>query len=140
MEDPGIPDTRLEVAMKFDAIMPPREFSVGRAGEITMKDCGRVRLDTEEQVTFVTGAGAEFDVVRKAWGFYATPSINGRLKRFGWKTALVRSADAKAYVLLVESGYEKQFGEYLASEGHHLVCWLDDDVVLDRIERMTAET
>ena len=126
--------------MNFNSIMPPREFRVGRAGEITLKDCGHIRLEAEEQVTFVTGSGAEFDVARKSWGFYATPSINGRLKRFGWKTALVRGADAKAYVLLVEAGYEKHFSDYLATEGHHLLCWLDDDAVLDRIERMSAET
>ena len=54
-------------------------------------DCGRIALAPDEQVTFTTEAGGEYDVTRKSWGFYATPSINGRLKTFGLRAALVRN-------------------------------------------------
>lgn len=119
--------------MKFNAAVPPREFSVGSAG-ITLKDCGQLALEADEQVTLVTPYGAEYDVARKSWGFYATPSVNGRLRRFGWKTALVRGADGRAYVMLVEEACESMFREYLGAEKHRLLCWLDDDAVLERIE------
>ena len=121
--------------MKFDAVIPPREFKVGATAAVTLKDCGRMLLDAGEQITFATAAGAEYDIARKDWGFYATPSTNGRLKRFGWKTALVRAGDGKAYVLMVENGFEQQFRSYIAGEGHRVLCWLDDDAALDHIER-----
>jgi hypothetical protein len=37
-----------------------------------------------------TDDGKEYDVAKKDWGFYATPSMNGRLKKFGFKTAIVK--------------------------------------------------
>ncbi|HLN09267.1 MAG TPA: hypothetical protein VK281_09945, partial [Xanthobacteraceae bacterium] len=69
--------------MQFDPKVPPRVFTVGNSGPIEMRDCGMVALDADEQLTFVTERGAEYDVARKDWGFYATPSLNGRLMQFG---------------------------------------------------------
>ena len=68
--------------MEFNKKNPPRKFKVGIKKEITIKDCGTIELQNDEQVTFLTGKSAEYDVARKSWGFYATPSINGRLKNF----------------------------------------------------------
>ena len=79
--------------MKFTPIDPARVFSVGRGGRIQLKDTARITLEPDEQVTFVTRAGAEYDVVRKSWGYYATPSLNGRLRRFGLRAVLSRSPD-----------------------------------------------
>ena len=72
--------------MRFRPQDPPREFEVGYGETIVMRDCGRVELDADEQVTFTTESGAEYDVARKSWGFYATPSLNGRLTGFGLRT------------------------------------------------------
>ncbi len=117
--------------MKFEAKTPPRTFAV--AG-VEMHDCGSVRLASNEQVTFVADGGAEYDVARKDWGFYATPSLNGRLERFGLRPALVKNSDGKFYVLLVEAGKQPAFDEYLAAQRSSLVCWLDDEASLDAIE------
>jgi hypothetical protein len=114
---------------------PPREFGVGRGGRIRLKDCGRIRLESDEQVTFVTEAGGEYDVVRKSWGFYATPSRNGRLPQFGLRAALVKSPGAKFYVFLVEREKEAEFRRYLDVERHAVVCWLDNDENLLALER-----
>ena len=112
--------------MKIEVNDPPRQFTVGAAGQITLSDCGRVALDPDEQVTFTTEQGAEYDVARKSWGFYATPSINGRLRTFGWKTALVRNAAGLYYVFLVEQGREAELQIYLETEELTVACWLDD--------------
>ena len=40
--------------MKFTPIDPPRVFGVGHDQAIRLKDCGRVYLNSDEQVTFVT--------------------------------------------------------------------------------------
>ena len=69
--------------MQFKKQNPSRNFKVGLNQSVTIKDCGSIRLENDEQVTFLTSKSAEYDVARKSWGFYATPSINGRLKDFG---------------------------------------------------------
>ena len=77
--------------MKIIEKNPSREFKVGCEQSITLKDCGDIFLEVNEQVTFLTTDTAEYDVCRKEWGYYATPSMNDRLKRFGFKTALVKN-------------------------------------------------
>ena len=120
--------------MKFNAQDPPRIFSVTGAGvQINISDCGSLELNPNEQVTFKTEAGSEYDVVRKSWGFYATPSINGRLKSFGLRGVLVMSKFNKIYLLLVESDKEKDFFEYIESDFQTFICWLDDGPSLEKI-------
>jgi hypothetical protein len=112
--------------MRFDAKEPPRVFTVGNAGPIEMKDCGTLRLTTNEQVTLITESGAEFDVARKDWGFYATPSLNGRLESFGLRAVLIQNRGTQRYfVLLVERGREQSFERYLDVENLRIVHWLD---------------
>jgi hypothetical protein len=120
--------------MKFFPNDPPRSFKIGHGARIEMKDCGRVHLASNELVTFVTESGAEYDVVRKSWGFYATPSLNGRLRQFGWRPALVKNPAGKYYVMLVESGKEADFQQYLQADGQKIVSWLVDDEALQALE------
>jgi hypothetical protein len=101
---------------------------------MVMHDCARIALTADEQVTFVTDAGAEYDVARKSWGFYATPSLNGRLAHFGLRAVLVKSPLGKFYVWLVERGKEEDFQQYLAVEAHTVVGWLDDEGTLAALE------
>ena len=119
--------------MKVTEVRPPREFRVGRDGKITLKDCARVALDHDEQVTFVTPDGKEYDVTRKSWGFYATPSTNGRLREFGWRSALVRSPNGRHNVMLVDGSRLQDFEAYVGREALKVICWLDDDSTLAAI-------
>lgn len=121
--------------MNIRKLDPPRAFSVGVKTAITLKDCGRIDLDADEQVTFTTPKGGEYDVVRKDWGFYATPSLNGRLGQFGLKACLVRSPAPRFYVFLVEAGKEKEFWAYMEAERHEVVCWLDSTEGLEEASR-----
>src|SRR4051812_16478386 len=111
--------------MKIISNVPPRVFRTGRGTPIDLLDCARIELEPDEQVTFVTPAGAEYDVARKAWGFYATPSLNGRLKQFGLRAALVKNFVGKFYILLVEADREADFRAYLRAEDNLLIRWLD---------------
>jgi hypothetical protein len=126
--------------MKFAELTPPRKFKVGSQTVIEMKDCAHIQLEADEQVTFITEAGAEYDVARKSWGFYATPSLNGRLKHFGLRAVLVKSPGARYYLLLVEHGQEANFQSYLDGEGHSVVVWLDDDSTLEALEQMLKDS
>jgi SAM-dependent methyltransferase len=111
--------------MKTDFKKNARVFKVGPHKEIEIRDWGKILLSPDEQVTFVTENSGEYDVVRKDWGFYATPSTNDRLVRHGFSAVLVKSTENKIYLFLVEKGREKQFRDYVAGEGHTLILWLD---------------
>jgi hypothetical protein len=121
---------------------PPRRFTVGTGDlKFQMSDCGVIRLDADEQVTFITDDGAEYDVARKNWGFYATPSLNGRLSGFGLRGVLIRNRKTGRYfVLLVRSGHEAQFERYCAQETLAVVSWLDGTEVLDRLAKTIGAT
>lgn len=121
--------------MRLEKIEPPREFDVGLGKIIRMKECARIELAPDEQVTFVTEQGGEYDLARKNWGFYATPSLNDRLQRFGLRGVLVKNRLNRFFVLLVEQGKEAQFDDYLKVEGLELVSWMDTNAALERLER-----
>lgn len=104
---------------------PPRTFEVGFGHTVQMKDCAHIELEPDEQVTFVTESGTEYDVARKSWGFYATPSTNGRLAQFGLRTVIVRNRIGRYFVLLVEEGREALFDEYIAIEELEIMAWMD---------------
>ncbi len=126
--------------MKFTPKNPPRRFQVGNAVRFDMKDCGELRLDVDEQVTFTTERGGEYDVARKDWGFYATPSLNGRLEQFGLRGVLIRNRSAGRYfVLLVERGREMQFDAYVAREGLEVIAWMDSTSALDDLARRVTD-
>jgi hypothetical protein len=115
---------------------PPRVFKVGNKITFDMKDCGTVRLDTDEQITLLTPSGAEFDVARKEWGFYATPSLNGRLQQFHLRAVLIRNMTTNRYfVLLVEVGKETSFDRYCFQENLAVIAWLDTTDACDAVRR-----
>jgi len=120
--------------MRFEQKSPPRPFEVGNAVRFEMMDCGSVSMDPNEQVTFMTPAGGEYDVARKDWGFYATPSLNGRLQQFGLRGVLIRNTlTGRYFVLLVEQGRETEFEAYRSQESLEIVAWLDSTETLDRL-------
>jgi len=119
--------------MKFEPKDPPRRFEVGFGETLEMADCGRLELAPDEQVTLTTAAGSEYDVARKSWGFYATPSLNARLTDFGLRGLLVRNRIGRYFVLLVERGHEDEFEHYRAIEELEVVTWLDNDEALERL-------
>ncbi|NJL53863.1 hypothetical protein HC928_01060 [bacterium] len=125
--------------MKFTPIEPPRTYEVGFGETVMIADCGRIELAPDEQVTLLTEAGAEYDLTRKEWGFYATPSLNGRLARFGLRGVLVRNRIGRYFVLLVEQGQEAAFERYLSVEALVLVAWLDNDASLQAIAELQTE-
>ncbi len=74
----------------------------------------------------MTPSGKEYDFAAKSWGYYATPSVNGRLVDQGFKTALVKNRIGKYYVLIVDIEHLSKFNDYLATEESDLVEWLDE--------------
>ena len=104
-----------------------------------MKDSGVITLEPNEQVTFKTESG-EYDLARKDWGFYATPSLNGRLSSFGLRGVLVKNRETgRFFVLLVEKGKESLFDEYCNLENLAVVTWLDCEESLKKLEKKLEE-
>ena len=118
--------------MKFERRDPPREFTPGMG--IVLKDCGRVELSPDEQVTFAA-EGSEYDFCRKAWGYYASPSLNARMGRLGLRPALVKSSLNGTYFLMaVLKGRQKEFEAYVKETGQSVVAWLDEAEALARFD------
>ena len=44
---------------------PPRVYKAGFEDKESISDCGNVSLDANEQLTFLTETGGEYDVTRK---------------------------------------------------------------------------
>ncbi len=122
--------------MKLTVQDPPREFTP--CPEVQIKDCARIELEANEQVTFITRTGAEYDVVRKTWGFYATPSLNGRLAKFDLRAVLVKNGADFFFLLLVEKEKEAEFQKYADSENLSIVCWMDNEVGLKALRQRVA--
>ncbi len=124
--------------MRFEPKDPPRLFEVDQPTAVPeplyLKDCGNLSLATDEQITFVTESGGEYDVARKSWGYYATPSLNSRLVGFGLRAALLKDEAGKFVIVLVEQGREPEFDRYVEVEGYTVVCWMDSTASLEALE------
>tara|TARA_Y100000588_G_scaffold392671_1_gene505457 strand:+ start:2980 stop:3336 length:357 start_codon:yes stop_codon:yes gene_type:complete len=112
--------------MKTDFSTEPRKFWSDQAKTIEISDYGKIKLEPNEMISFQTCDGKEYDVARKSWGFYATPSVNSRLKNEGFKTALVNNSKGQLYIMLVEKGKMDDFHAYLEKEANEVVEWLDE--------------
>ena len=112
--------------MQIDAFAEPRRFPVGVA-EIELSHVANIDLQPDEMVTFVSSADREYDVTAKDWGYYATPSVGGRLRSFGMRAALMRNVDTRqAFVVLVFDDQVTAWREYMEAERQEVVMWLDD--------------
>lgn len=109
--------------MKTDFKNTPRQFQVG---DITISDMGKVALDPDELISLQSAGGEECDIVAKSWGYYLGGSLNGRMLREGYKTALVMNAQGKLFVNAVRATQLEDFQGYLAREASRVVCWLDE--------------
>jgi hypothetical protein len=109
--------------MKTNFNKIPREFTFKN---VTLKDLGKIYLEDNELVSFVTKSGGECDFAAKSWGFYVCPSVNGRLKNEGFKTAITCSKEKRVYVLVVATDKIQEFKNYLNDQQGKLICWLDE--------------
>ena len=125
--------------MKVNFYNKPRKFHI-EEGNVTISDFGKINLDPDELVSFQTPSGRECDFVAKKWGFYPTSSVNMRLRKEGFKTALVRSFDNKLQINVVEEDNVDSFKKYLSdhTSSKRIICWLDEltEDEMDEIEKI----
>jgi hypothetical protein len=92
-------------------------------GYINIKDTAHLYLENNEQIT-LKNKSLEYDITRKNWGYYATPSINGRLKKFGYRCFLVENSFKKIYVMLVDKTKLNTFKNYIKKDNQKILLEL----------------
>ena len=112
--------------MKVVPTEPPRRFSAYTTSHTEITERGKIYLDPHELVTFVDSTGKEYDVTAMPWGFYATPSVNSRLRIQGFKTAIVKNQQGKIFVMIVDAERMQEFEAYLKTEREEILEWLDE--------------
>ena len=112
--------------MEINLKEQPRIFKIGTEKDIEIQDWGNIILDKDEMISFKSENGKNYDVVSKEWGYYATPSINGRLLDEGFKTALVKNTQNRYYIILVEKEKIDEFFSYINKDNQKVVEWLDE--------------
>ena len=106
-----------------------RKFEVNNAGQtFELSHVMDLMLEADEQVTLVAEEGKEVDICRKDWGYYATPSLNSRLKKFGYRCCLVDSA-GKKFIHIVDQNKMLSYQNYLDQQKMTIIMWLDDDTI-----------
>ena len=112
--------------MKIFEKNPPRSFTVGKNGNTKIEDCGSIYLEDNEQVSFLTNDQKEYDIVKKDWGFYVTPSLNHRLKEQGFRSALIKNKKGSVFIMIAEKNKLDKFKDYILNEDNQILMWLDE--------------
>jgi SAM-dependent methyltransferase len=102
-----------------------RKYKTGFGGSIAIKDCARIKLDNNEQITF-QNKDFLYDFCRKNWGYYSTASINKRLKENGFEVYLVENLIGSIFLFSVEINKKKEFLDYLKNENQQIIIRLDN--------------
>ncbi len=101
-----------------------RKFFVGLKKNIQINHIANIHLKSDEQITFISKKKREYDFVKKNWGYYVTPSINGRFKFFKFISCLVEnSLSKKKFVLVVYKEKLNQLKIYLKKEKLKILFW-----------------
>ena len=112
--------------MKISFHNPARVFEPKGRGGPQLKDVASIELIADQQITLITESQCGHDFAAKDWGFYVSPSLNGRLKREGFKTALVKNSDNKVFLNFVEIAKMVEYEKYCIDSGKQIVEWLDE--------------
>jgi len=114
--------------MKIKIRKKPRIFNVNVGNtKIQLKDTAKIMLNKNEQVTFKY-LNSEYDVAKKDWGYYATPSINGRLKKFGFRTYLIKNKRDQLYIFLVHKNKMRAFKKYCKHDNQKIIMELTNGI------------
>ena len=100
-----------------------RVFKPNKNSKIEITDCGKIYLKNNEQVTFIFNK-KNYDFCQKNWGFYASSSINSRLKKEGFKLGLFKNKNDRRYIYAVDTSKIKTFKSFLKKTNHTLISWL----------------
>ena len=107
--------------MEIKKFRNSRGFLVGSETNILITHVADVCLEPNEQLTFQHPLGGEYDFVCKEWGYYASPSLNHRLRNEGFGSFLVRNEEGRLYLMVVSDRARDEFDEYCKKENQEII-------------------
>ena len=101
-----------------------RKFKVNK--DLQIKDNGEIIFSKNEMVR-INIKNKKNEITAKNWGFYLTPSINVRLKKNGFKCAIIKNKQNKFFFCLVINNKNEinSFYRYLKKDKQYLVSFLN---------------
>jgi len=94
-----------------------RSWKVGEKKTINITEKIKIELDDNEQASFVEKNGNySYEVCKKNWGYYLSPSINKRMKDYNHKIYLTKDESNKIFIMAVKSKKIQSFILYCKSE------------------------
>ena len=101
-----------------------RKFIANKDTNVILSDVGKIILNKNEHLT-IQANNKKNEICMMEWGLYATSSINNRLKKEGFETALVKNSFNKFFIMIVDNNKKKIFFKYCKKESIKVVQWLD---------------
>jgi hypothetical protein len=94
-----------------------RSWYVGKKENIKIYEKAKIELNQNEQISFIDKNGSDiYEICKKIWGFYLSPSINKRLKNYNHKIYLTKDKFNKVFIMAVSLNQIKKFKFYCKSE------------------------
>ena len=94
-------------------------------GPVCITDVASIVLNNDEQITLMEkNYNFQYDICKKNWGYYATPSLNYRLKKNNLSSYIVKCKNNnKIFIHLVKKSKKKDYLLYLKSENMEIINW-----------------
>ena len=90
---------------------------MGKKENIKIYEKAKIELNQNEQISFIDKNGCDiYEICKKTWGFYLSPSINKRLKNYNHKIYLTKDKFNKVFIMAVSLNQIKKFKFYCKSE------------------------
>ena len=109
--------------MKFYKRKKKRKFIASKNSKLELNDIGKIELKIKEHLTIQVNKKKN-EICAMDWGLYATSSINSRLKKEGFRTAIVKNQKNKIFIMIVDKNKIKSFFNYCKIESLKIIKWL----------------
>jgi len=102
-----------------------RKFRPSKKSKVTITERAKIYLKNDEQITLIDYKKNQYDIVKKSWGYYSTPSINKRLKKNNYLACIVENVEKKTFFLfLVNTKKKVDFNKYIKINKIKVIKWL----------------
>lgn len=95
-----------------------RKFRPSKKFNITITEKAKISLENNEQITLIDQSKNEYDIVKKSWGYYSSPSINKRLVKNNYQAFLVQNINNKTiFLFTVQKSKKRMMQDYIKKVG-----------------------
>lgn len=95
-----------------------RKFKPSKEFDIVINEKAKIYLQDNEQITLIDKFNNEYDIVKKPWGYYSTPSINKRLLKNNYHAYLVQNINNKTiFLFTVLKNKKEMMRKYIKKVG-----------------------